>query len=155
MPSNMRSLFKRKGSGKKEVINDPAADPDGSTASQSSNEHHLSIGGGGGEQPLPEQHLHINNISKQGNNCDTKSREGVPIITSSGADYFTPSAVNSKSNYATEGFYSKSKLQFGGKERPKVRPSARTSAFGGAPRYDWMDIVSVFLIVSHVYYCGH
>lgn len=154
MPSNMRSLFKRKGSGKKEVINDPAADPDGSTASQSSNEHHHSVGGGG-EHPLPEQHLHLNNISKQGNNCDTKSREGVPIITSSGADYFTPSAVNSKSNYATEGFYSKSKLQFGGKERPKVRPSARTSAFGGAPRYDWMDIVSVFLIVSHVYYCGH
>ena len=141
MPSNMRSLFKRKGSGKKN-IHDPAVDPDGgSTAS------HSSGGDGGGghhpQQPLPEQNINISNISKQGKKCDTKSREGVPIITSSGADYFTPSAVNSKSNYATEGFYSKSKLQFGGKERPKVRPSARTSAFGGAPRYDWMDIVSV------------
>lgn len=78
--------------------------------------------------------------SKRGKNCQTKSREGVPIITSSGADHFSPSAVSSKTNYATDGFYSKSKKAFGGKERPKVRPSAKNSAFGGAPRYDWMDI---------------
>ncbi len=149
MPSNLRSLFNRKGSGKK-GINDPTADDGGSTASHSSNEHYLSSGGGGSglplpQQPLPEQQqhrLHMTNISKQGKNCDTRSRDGVPVITSAGADYFTASAVNSKSNYATEGFYSKSKLEFKGGERPKVRPSARTSAFGGAPRYDWMDIVS-------------
>ena len=149
MPSNLRSLFKRKGSDKK--VNDPSADDGGSTASHSSNEHYLSNGGGGGsgqplpQQPLPEQQqqrIHMKNISKQGKNCETKSRDGVPIITSAGADYFTASAVSSKSNYATEGFYSKSKLEFKGEERPKVRPSARTSAFGGAPRYDWMDIVS-------------
>mmetsp|Transcript_9162 Transcript_9162/g.20694 ORF Transcript_9162/g.20694 Transcript_9162/m.20694 type:complete len:392 (-) Transcript_9162:143-1318(-) len=78
--------------------------------------------------------------SRQGRNCNTKSREGVPIITSSGADHFSPSAVRSGGNYATEGFYSKSKQMFGGKSRPKTRPSARSSAFGGAPRYDWMDI---------------
>lgn len=72
--------------------------------------------------------------------CRTKSREGVPIITAGGSDYFSPSAVRSSGNYATEGFYSKSKQVFGGKSRPKERPSARSSAFGGAPRYDWMDI---------------
>lgn len=83
-----------------------------------------------------------NSRSRQGKNCDTKSRDGVPIITSAGSDYFSPSAVSSKVNYATDGFYSKSKKTFGGKERPKVRPSAKNSAFGGAPRYDWMDIVS-------------
>jgi hypothetical protein len=71
-----------------------------------------------------------------------KSRDGVPIITSEDADVFTPSAVSSKTNYATGGFYSKSKQTFLGRERPKVRPSAKKSAFGGAPRYDWMDIVS-------------
>ena len=71
-----------------------------------------------------------------------KSRDGVPIITSEDADVFTPSAVSSRTNYATGGFYSKSKQTFLGRERPRVRPSAKTSAFGGAPRYDWMDIVS-------------
>jgi len=82
----------------------------------------------------------LNIRSHQGRDCDTKSRDGVPIITSAGADHFSPSAVRSGGNYATEGFYSKSKQVFGGKARPKTRPSAKTSAFGGAPRYDWMDI---------------
>lgn len=85
----------------------------------------------------------------QGKHCQTKSRDGVPIITSDGADYFSPSAVSTKKNYATDGFYSKSKLSHKGKERPKSRPSARDSAFGGAPRYDWMDIVS--LLYSYIY----
>lgn len=159
MPSNMRSLFKRKGSGKK-AINDPAVDPDGgSTASHSSNEQHFTSGDSGGgipqqQQALPEQQLQMKNVSKQGKKCDTRSRDGVPIITSSGADFFAASAVSSKNNYATEGFYSKSKLEFGGKERPKVRPSARTSAFGGAPRYDWMDIVRCsFVHSSKEMYC--
>ena len=80
--------------------------------------------------------------STQGKNCPTKSRDGVPIITSTGADHFSPSAVSSNKNYAVDGFYSKTKQSFLGKSRPKTRPSAKTSAFGGAPRYDWMDIVS-------------
>eukprot|EP00579_Thalassiosira_antarctica_P001373 CAMPEP_0201872294 /NCGR_PEP_ID=MMETSP0902-20130614/5034_1 /ASSEMBLY_ACC=CAM_ASM_000551 /TAXON_ID=420261 /ORGANISM="Thalassiosira antarctica, Strain CCMP982" /LENGTH=410 /DNA_ID=CAMNT_0048398527 /DNA_START=76 /DNA_END=1309 /DNA_ORIENTATION=- len=95
-------------------------------------------------QPPSSPHSNISHSNptstSKHTNCQTKSREGVPIITAGGADHFRPSAVSSKQNYATEGFYSKSKKTFGGKERPKVRPSARTSAFGGAPRYDWMDI---------------
>lgn len=77
---------------------------------------------------------------RQGANSEHKSRDGVPVITSAGHDSFSPSAVSSAGNYATEGFYSRSKKHFRGKERPRDRPSARTSAFGGAPRYDWMDI---------------
>lgn len=91
--------------------------------------HHASTTSGGGLFSF-----------KRGKNCQTKSREGIPIITSSGSDHFSPSAVSSTNNYATDGFYSKSKKVFGGKERPKTRPSAKSSAFGGAPRYDWMDI---------------
>ena len=85
----------------------------------------------------------VSNIPrKQAQRAKNKSRDGVPIITSEDAGIFVPSDVSSKTNYATGGFYSKSKQTFLGKERPRVRPSARSSAFGGAPRYDWMDIVS-------------
>ena len=146
-------------------------DPDGSTASHSSNEIYVTNNNPQQQQsaamatsqfqnssddevtkkrlsqPKGSKYTQSNtsslNIrSTQGKNCNTKSRDGVPIITSDGADYFSPSAVSTKKNYAVDGFYSKSKQMFGGKERPKTRPSARTSAFGGAPRYDWMDIVS-------------
>jgi hypothetical protein len=85
----------------------------------------------------------VSNIPrKQAQQAKNKSRDGVPIITSEDAGIFVPSDVSSKTNYATGGFYSKSKQTFLGKERPRVRPSAKSSAFGGAPRYDWMDIVS-------------
>jgi len=143
-------------------------DPDGSTASHSSNEIYVTnnpqqsaamtasqfqntsddeVNKKRLSQPKGSKYTQSNtsslNIrSTQGKNCNTKSRDGVPIITSDGADYFSPSAVSTKKNYAVDGFYSKSKQMFGGKERPKTRPSARSSAFGGAPRYDWMDIVS-------------
>jgi hypothetical protein len=90
----------------------------------------------------------VSNISrKQAQQAKNKSRDGVPIITSEDAGIFVPSDVSSKTNYATGGFYSKSKQTFLGKERPRVRPSAKSSAFGGAPRYDWMDIVSSVRVV--------
>ena len=149
-------------------------DPDGSTASHSSNEIYVNnnpqqqsaamtasqfqntsedeVNTKRLSQPKGSKYTQSNtsslNIrSTQGKNCNTKSRDGVPIITSDGADYFSPSAVSTKKNYAVDGFYSKSKQMFGGKERPKTRPSARTSAFGGAPRYDWMDIVSYYYVL--------
>ena len=148
-------------------------DPDGSTASHSSNEIYVSpqqqqsqnndmtssqfrnsaddeINTKRLSQPSDSAYTKSNvsslNIrSTQGKYCETKSRDGVPIITSTGADHFSPSAVSSNKNYAVDGFYSKTKQSFLGKSRPKTRPSAKTSAFGGAPRYDWMDIVSLFL----------
>lgn len=110
-------------------------------------------------QQLPQDSPHAqpavdtaNFRSRQGKDCQTKSREGVPIITSQGADHFSPSAVRSEGNYATEGFYSKSKKVFSGKSRPKDRPSARCSAFGGAPRYDWMDIETTAAIKIQAIY---
>lgn len=169
----MRSLFKRKSkqqSGgahvKGGVRSTPPMitpiDPDGSTASHSSNGMYVDTPSAAGPMTASQFKTHsdedmdarrqdaddnLNVRSRQGKNCQTKSREGVPIITSTGADHFSPSAVSSKGNFATEGFYSKSKKDYGGKERPKVRPSARTSAFGGAPRYDWMDIVSAVVVL--------
>jgi len=149
-------------------------DPDGSTASHSSNEIYVTnpqqsaamtasqfqntsdteVNKKRLSQPKGSKYTQSNtsslNIrSTQGKNCNTKSRDGVPIITSDGADYFSPSAVSTKKNYAVDGFYSKSKQMFGGKERPKTRPSARSSAFGGAPRYDWMDIVSYYYVLCY------
>ena len=86
---------------------------------------------------------YVRNIPREKSaKAKNRSLDGVPIITSQDADVFNPSAVSSRTNYATGGFYSKSKTSYVGKERPTVRPSAKTSAFGGAPRYDWMDIVS-------------
>merc|ERR1719199_1140093 len=151
-------------------------DPDGSTASHSSNEIYVTnpqqsaamtasqfqntsdeVNKKRLSQPKGSKYTQSNtsslNIrSTQGKNCNTKSRDGVPIITSDGADYFSPSAVSTKKNYAVDGFYSKSKQMFGGKERPKTRPSARTSAFGGAPRYDWMDIETTAAIKIQAVY---
>lgn len=83
---------------------------------------------------------------KTGKECNVRSRDGVPIVTSEGADHFSPSAVNGQNNYAVSGFYTKQK-DHNGANRPKVRPKASTSAFAGAPRYDWMDIVSSLLFV--------
>jgi len=152
-------------------------DPDGSTASHSSNEIYVTnpqqqstamtasqfqntsddevmkkrLSQPKGSKYTQSNTSSLNIRSTQGKNCNTKSRDGVPIITSDGADYFSPSAVSTKKNYAVDGFYSKSKQMFGGKERPKTRPSARTSAFGGAPRYDWMDIVSYYYVLCLCY----
>ena len=86
---------------------------------------------------------------KTGKDCNVRSRDGVPIVTSLGADHFSPSAVNGQNNYAVSGFYTKQK-DHNGANRPKVRPKASTSAFGGAPRYDWMDIVSL-LFLLHIF----
>ncbi|KAL7533093.1 hypothetical protein ACHAWF_004339 [Thalassiosira exigua] len=177
MPSlgRARSLFGRKGRGDGgyDASKDPppgsratppTPDPDGSTASHSSNENYVSPRSATPKEDPPatpmsasqfkthsDEEMDKKNAAladrspnvlpkRKGKGCQTKSREGVPIVTSGGADHFSPSAVSSEGNFATEGFYSKSKKTFGGKERPKVRPSARCSAFGGAPRYDWMDI---------------
>lgn len=81
--------------------------------------------------------------AKRGKDCNVRSRDGIPIITSEGADHFAPSNVSAKNNYAVSGFYTRQK-DHNGSNRPRVRPSAKKSAFGGAPRYDWMDIVSCF-----------
>lgn len=170
----MRSLFKRKGKKNSPTTSSkvldcddgpssppPAVtpiDPDGSTASHSSNENNYRSSPSRSRQRSSEsrddamaavpEHEHQQQPATrvQGKNCDVRSGEGVPIITSAGADHFSPSAVSAKSNFATNGFYSKSKQSFKGRERPRVRPSAKSSAFGGAPRYDWMDIVSRFSI---------
>ena len=80
-------------------------------------------------------------IIKQGKGSNVRSRDGVPIVTAQGADHFAPSTVAGKNNYAVSGFYTKQK-DHNGANRPRVRPAASKSAFGGAPRYDWMDIVS-------------
>lgn len=80
-------------------------------------------------------------MMKRGKDSNIRSRDGVPIITADGADHFSPSAVNGQNNYAVSGFYTKQK-DHNGSNRPRVRPTASKSAFGGAPRYDWMDIVS-------------
>ena len=155
----MRSLFRRKGRGNgnnaKDLDGDDTIppmvapiDPDGPGESHSSNENSSSSyssadrASEAGPADSSDRYYVRNIPRKQIENAKNKSRDGVPIITSEDADVFSPSAVNSKTNYATGGFYSKSKQTFIGKERPRVRPSAKTSAFGGAPRYDWMDIVS-------------
>ncbi len=85
---------------------------------------------------------------KQGKDSNIRSRDGVPIITSEGADHFSPSAVNGQNNYAVSGFYTKQKDHTGA-NRPRVRPTAEKSAFRGAPRYDWMDIVSSKVAYAH------
>ena len=78
---------------------------------------------------------------KRGKGCNIRSRDGVPIITAEGSEYFSPSAVSGKN--AVSCFYTKNDHK--GSNRPRVRPSAKSSAFGGAPRYDWMDIVSFYV----------
>ena len=94
---------------------------------------------------------------KRGENARVRSSNGVPIVTSTGADDFSPSAVNSRTNSSINGFIGNS-ATFSAKDRPRVRPSAKASAFGGAPRYDWMDIVSAnisetFFVTCRNYRC--
>eukprot|EP00804_Cyclotella_cryptica_P004636 CCRYP_006946-RA/>CCRYP_006946-RA protein AED:0.29 eAED:0.29 QI:0/0/0/0.5/1/1/2/0/154 len=78
-----------------------------------------------------------------GKNCSIKSRDGVPIITSSGADDFLPSL--GQGGTAASG---KSKKE----KRSRTRLSTKLSASGGAPRYDWMDIETAAAIkVQSIY----
>jgi len=83
---------------------------------------------------------------KRGQSSQIKSKNGVPIVTSRGADDFSPSAVSSWNNSSINGFLSSRSKGFCAVDRPKVRPSAKASAFGGAPRYDWMDIETTAVI---------
>ena len=153
MPSKMRSLFKsRKSNG---TNNDSATptktamspiDPDTSTASYDgendarSSARQLQFT----QQQPQEQTLETSkssrfpSLSKRfGKTSNVKSNNGVPIITSfEGADHFSPSLVQSK-NAMEDGYFKKAG------PRPRERPDARSSAFGGPVRYDWMDIVSL------------
>jgi hypothetical protein len=124
-------FFKRKGGATASSQYDETAYPDGGAAEvlfeRNTNSHH--------HPPIQN-----NTSMKRGKDCNVLSRDGVPIITSEGADHFSPSAVNGTT--AVGGIYSK--RDHVGSNRPRVRPSAKNSAFGGAPRYDWMDIVSFY-----------
>jgi hypothetical protein len=157
------------GANAKEDDSIPQTIDDGCGESNSTNDGGQGIGGGGGAHSSsssssssmdyddvvvsppappagPDPHGYyggVRNVPREkSSRAKNRSLDGVPIITSQDADAFSPSAVSSRTNYATGGFYSKSKTSYVGKARPTVRPSAKTSAFGGAPRYDWMDIVS-------------
>lgn len=135
MPSKIRSLFKRKDNASE--TNSKASERsytpplnDASTASSTDNAAHSDAAPQNPQPILKNQSATL--LSKRfGKNCSIKSRDGVPIITSSGADDFSPSLV--QGNTIAQGNEKKEK-------RTKTRPSAKTSAFGGAPRYDWMDI---------------
>lgn len=118
----------------------PAGDPATAPSPRSATRSHADDEGTDDREDESPRSLPSQFRTKRGETCQTRSREGVPIVTSFGSDHFSPSAVGGGANYATDGFYSRSKKTFGGKERPRVRPSAKSSAFGGAPRYDWMDI---------------
>lgn len=129
-------FFKRKGGASSASSQyDETAYPDGGAAEvlfeRNTNSHH--------HPPIQN-----NTSMKRGKDCNVLSRDGVPIITAEGADHFSPSAVNGKT--AVSGIYSK--RDHVGSNRPRVRPSAKSSAFGGAPRYDWMDIVSFISFCS-------
>ncbi|KAL3804627.1 hypothetical protein HJC23_008442 [Cyclotella cryptica] len=78
-----------------------------------------------------------------GKNCSIESRDGVPIITSSGADDFSPSLGQGGTTAS-----GKSKKE----KRSKTCPSTKSSASGGAPRYDWLDIETAAAIkVQSIY----
>lgn len=133
-------FFKRKGGAStSSQCDETAAYPDGGAAEvlfeRNTNSHH--------HPPIQN-----NTSMKRGKDCNVLSRDGIPIITSEGADHFSPSAVNGTT--AVSGIYSK--RDHVGSNRPRVRPSAKSSAFGGAPRYDWMDIVSFILFLCII--CG-
>jgi hypothetical protein len=142
----MRSLFKRKGSKKqaasgKALATEVPDDYESSTAeSDERDDDALPIYQGSGQYKESKNTKGF----KHGKESNIRSRDGVPIITSEGADHFSPSAVSGKNNYAVSGFFTKQK-DHTGSNRPRVRPAAKAAAFGGAPRYDWMDIVSFFL----------
>mmetsp|Transcript_20866 Transcript_20866/g.49032 ORF Transcript_20866/g.49032 Transcript_20866/m.49032 type:complete len:303 (+) Transcript_20866:131-1039(+) len=112
----------------------PPASPPTMTASQSQFVHSISNEASTG-QKKKSPWLSL----KRGENSRVRSSSGVPIVTSTGADDFSPSAANSRTNSSINGFVGNS-ATFSAKNRPRVRPSAKASAFGGAPRYDWMDI---------------
>jgi len=73
------------------------------------------------------------------------TRDGIPIITADNADDFVPSDVT-KENADISSSPTKS---------PRVKkqvvlskaPPANESAFEGPPRYDWVDIVSSFVLL--------
>ena len=142
----MRSLFKRKGSKKqaasgKALATEVPDDYESSTAeSDERDDDALPVYQGSGQYKESKNTKGF----KHGKESNIRSRDGVPIITSEGADHFSPSAVSGKNNYAVSGFFTKQK-DHTGSNRPRVRPAAKAAAFGGAPRYDWMDIVSFFL----------
>lgn len=137
----MRSLFKRKGSKKqaasgKALATEVPDDYESSTAeSDERDDDALPVYQGSGQYKESKNTKGF----KHGKESNIRSRDGVPIITSEGADHFSPSAVSGKNNYAVSGFFTKQK-DHTGSNRPRVRPAAKAAAFGGAPRYDWMDI---------------
>jgi len=152
MPSKIRSLFKRKDKTSETNVKESERsstppltpiDPDASTASSADPQQSDALST---QQPqsILKSSSAINILSKRlGKNCSVKSRDGVPIITSSGADDFSPSLV--QGDTAASGKRKKEK-------RSKTRPSAKSSAFGGAPRYDWMDIETAAAIkVQSIY----
>lgn len=66
----------------------------------------------------------------------TVTREGLPII-SSNADGFKPSEVRQNNKRVKKGVTMERKSVI-----LEKAPAARDAAFGGPPRYDWIDIVS-------------
>lgn len=143
MPSKIRSLFKRKDvSDTNSKASERSYTPPLNDASTASSEAPATAAPQNPPSILKNQSATL--LSKRfGRNCAIKSRDGVPIITSSGADDFSPSLV--QGNTVAQGHNKKEK-------RTKVRPSAKSSAFGGAPRYDWMDIETAAAIkVQSVY----
>ena len=66
----------------------------------------------------------------------TVTREGLPII-SSNADGFKPSEVRQNNRRVKKGVPMERKSVI-----LEKAPAARDAAFGGPPRYDWIDIVS-------------
>lgn len=146
MPSKIRSLFKRKDNNLPET-NSKASErsytPPLNDASTTSSDNARSESAPQNPQPILKNQSATLLPKRFGKNCSIKSRDGVPIITSSGADDFSPSLV--QGNTMAQGAQKKEK-------RTKTRPSAKSSAFGGAPRYDWMDIETAAAIkVQSVY----
>lgn len=93
------------------------------------------------------------------------TKKGVPVVTGDNPDDFNPSdvrkttpgepAVSSKSmKKSTKKSMKKSKKG----PRPNSivldkAPTARESAFGGPPRYDWIDIVRTFVALAWRRHC--
>ena len=154
MPSKIRSLFKRKDNSVPET-NSKASERsytpplnDASTTSSSDNAPPEVAAAPQSQNPQPILKNQTATLlpKRFGKNCSIKSRDGVPIITSSGADDFSPSLV--QGNTVAQQGRGPSKKE----KRTKTRPSAKSSAFGGAPRYDWMDIETAAAIkVQSVY----
>ncbi|KAL3780599.1 hypothetical protein ACHAWO_010258 [Cyclotella atomus] len=146
MPSKIRSLFKRKDNASE--TNSKASErsytpPLNDASTTSSDQPAQTDAPPQNPQPILRNQSSTLLSKRFGKNCSIKSRDGVPIITSSGADDFSPSLV--QGNTVAQGNKKKEK-------RTKTRPSAKSSAFSGAPRYDWMDIETAAAIkVQSVY----